>query len=198
MIRCVVRRIRDLRHRRWLLLGKGPSLARLRDIPRGAYLIFSLNHACLHTGAHRVEVAHFTDLEAWEDCRHAVPWYACLPWHPHRDFRPGRADLAALLRDRGIAEDLVLSYNSTLAHKLARNGSLATITVRHFSAVAGFNILVAGGVREVYSLGVDGGTGYAPGLDVKDRLANGRSSFDAQFLEIDRTCRATGARLIRL
>lgn len=199
------------RFRPWLILGKGPSLDRIDRVDLAQYYLFSLNHACrLVPSDGRVvsSVAHFTDIEALADCAADLEarrpdLLLCLPWYPHEDFRPGRRNLAALGREHPVlaayaGDSRLLSYNSTLARALPANPYLPTVRVRYFSAVAAFNLLVAAGCREVHSLGLDGGTDYAAAMDPKDRLANGRRSFSDQFLEIGRTCRRTGARLVRL
>jgi hypothetical protein len=182
----------------WLVLGKGPSFDRLGELGpavRGRRTL-ALNHACLRAAP---DVAHFTDLAAFLDCGPAlglrVPDEAvrvALPWHPHVDFRPGRQTLLDQARRHPatlgwlLEQGRLLSYNSTLAGRLPAHPKLAEVPVRLFSAVAAVNLLAAAGVRDVALLGVDGGTGYAAGFDPKDRLANGRPDFDAQFAEIEK------------
>jgi hypothetical protein len=209
MIRCAVAYVRDSfpRHRPWLVLGKGPSLARLKPQDALQYSVMTLNHACLVA---RPDVASFVDWEACADCfprladassYHGRPIAVCLPWHPHVRCRPTDQTLdqfqpAVAGLDRGSAwlsagiQGRLLAYNSTTAGRLPRHPHLATVRVRHFGAVAAFNLLAKAGVREVASLGVDGGTEYDPRFDPKDRLANGHRTFDAQFAEINRTVKA--------
>jgi hypothetical protein len=171
----------------WLVLGKGPSAAGAASRPR-LLPVLALNHACL---AVQADVAHFSDWEAFLDCYPRLGTaVACLPWRPHVNFQPSRKhNLLELLRAAGIPEDRVVSYNSSRAAHLPRNRQLPDVPVRFFSAVAAFNILGLAGVRYVHTLGVDGGKAYAPEFDQKDRLANGRQSFDVQFPEIRRACK---------
>lgn len=197
-VRSVVDFVRGRRDRPWLILGKGPTSARLAGVPPHRHHLLSLNHACL---LRPPLVAHFTDYDAWCDCRAAVEphpdVHVCSPWHPHVAMRPSRDDLGQFLHYRPLlASGRLLSYNSSLCG-LRRRG-LPVIRVRHFSAVAAFNVLAAAGVREVHTLGVDGGTAYNPAFDPKDRLANGRASFDPQFEEFERTCRKQRVRWVRL
>lgn len=179
----------------WLLVGKGPTADFLCRIDLNAYHVCALNHACRLVPC---DLAHFVDVEAYLACRHALMRHVrvALPWHPHVRFRPGPAlttypELAELGRR-------LLSYNSSSAGKLPRGPGLPTLRLRHFGSVGAFNALVAAGVREVHSVGVDGGTGYAEGFDEKDRLANGRKSFDAQFPEMRQTAKRNRVKWVRL
>ncbi len=174
------------RPRPWLVLGKGPSAARLADFDPSAYHVLSLNHACRLTPP---AVAHFADLEAYYACEDHLAaldeCVACLPWHPHVKCKPGKADLS----DYELPASHTVTYNATTARKLPRYPGVHTVGLRFFSATAAFSILGLAGVRTVFSLGVDGGTEYAPCFDAKDRLANGRTSFDDQFKDINATVR---------
>lgn len=212
MIQNVVNYITHCPQKPWLILGKGPSLDYICRHDLAAYNTFSLNHACMV--GHRPTIAHFTDWEAYVECSEFLAnnnVATCLPWYPHVDMRPGKLPLFAYCAAKGapfvgkypfvrwlMAKDLLLTYNSSLAHNLPRNPRVPVIRVRYFSAVAAFNILAAAGVKEIFTLGVDGGTGYAEGLDSKHKLANGRNSFDVQFQEIKKTCRKYNIRHVKL
>ena len=80
------------------------------------------------------------------------------------------------------ADGRLYTYNSTLAK--GRRDWLSTHTTRYFSAVVGLHILGHFGMRDVYTLGIDGGSAYSPEFDPSTRLANGRDSFDVQFGEM--------------
>lgn len=199
-------RTHTLAHPRpWLVVGKGPSADYIARVDTREYNVVTLNHACRVV---RPALAHFIDLEALAECEpHLTGVPVALPWHPHRHFKPVAAtldDLAeqdGLIRRHyhtGIPSTLLYGYNSTTANKLARNIRLPVLRVRFFSATAAFAILCAAGVREIHSLGVDGGTGYADGFDPKTRLANGRKTFDDQTPEIERTVRMAKAGWTRL
>jgi len=168
--------------RPWLVLGKGPTAERMSDLDTSKYHFLTLNHACRLVVP---DVAHFVDIEAYNDCAAYLDTVlqarVCLPWHPHVGNRAAKPDLLQY----GIPDRRLVSYNATTAGKLSRMPGLPTVRLRFFSAVAAFNILGHAGVREVYSLGVDGGTAYAPAFDHKDKLRNGRDTFDDQFGEIE-------------
>lgn len=197
MIGDVVKAVRAVNRPTWLLLGKGPTFSRY-DTFYGDWPTLTLNHVCTRVPT---TLAHFTDLAAFDDCSgHLLgsSSLVVLPWHPHVDMRPSRVPLDRWVEYRPALRTLegqhrLLSYNGSNAGKLSRNRGLGKIHVRYFSAVAGCAILCAAGVSAIYSLGVDGGTGYAAGFDAKDCLANGRRSFDCQFIEIKRLCAASGA-----
>lgn len=196
-----VQAITALVPRPWLVVGKGPSCDFVGRVDEREYHVFTLNHACT---AICPAIAHFVDLEAFEDCRPLLARMQatyCLPWHPHQGNGPG-PDLNAL-GDRVRKHDgkpigTLVSYNSSVAFKLPRNSGLPDVRLRYFSAVAAFNILALAGVKTVLSIGVDGGTGYAEQFDPKDRLANGRRSFDVQTREIERTVAGNGITWTRL
>lgn len=211
-IRCAVRYAKDaVPSRPWLILGKGPSLDNLGAVDTSKYNVLTLNHACLLCVP---TIAHFTDWEAWAACRPFLVAAVqgdptseialCLPWHPHVDYKPSRRTLAWWATDDAVTyrefhrRGRLVSYNSTVAHKLPANSNLTTVRVRYFSAVAAFNLLALAGVIDVDTIGVDGGTGYATTMNPTDRLANGRPSFDVQFDEIMHTVKAYGITWRRL
>lgn len=194
--------------RRWLVVGKGPSADYLCRHDLDRYHVLTLNHAC---GLTVPTLAHFVDVDAFADCE----WLGsplmrdarlCLPWHPHVNYKAGERDLAWWTESSHLAarlgeyakSDRLVSYNATTANTLSRNPMLPTLRLRYFSAVAAFNILVAAGIRTIHSIGVDGGKGYAEGLDGKTRLANGQKTFDVQFPEIRDTIRRNKCTWTRL
>jgi hypothetical protein len=64
------------------------------------------------------------------------------------------------------------------------------VQVRYFSAEAALNLLTTAGVKQVRSLGIDGGADYSQDFaDLKDKtlLTNSRTSFNKQFEEIAKT-----------
>lgn len=178
----------------WLVVGKGPTSAIIT--PDWAKInlamnVMTLNHACRLM---KPDVALFIDLDAYCECRDAgwlkgVP--VVMPWYPHVSNRPNPNSLGkyAALGDIFPPGQRVYAFNSTTANTLPPDNSLTTVRVRFFSAVAAFNLLALAGAKEINTLGIDGGTAYNPIFAEKDRLANGRDSFDPQFKEIARTCR---------
>lgn len=186
---------KQLNARPWLLVGKGPSFDRRAELPDTvvSWKVFGLNHVCLKTP---VDVAHFTDFDAFQDCADRLETQAyvvCMPWFPHVGNAPGPKCLDELVQTDPVLRELnavgrLLTYNSSLAKHRARG--LPLIPVRYFSAVAGLSILAAAGVTIVRTLGVDGGNQYASGFDRSTLLSNGRTSFDIQFGEMRKIAKA--------
>ena len=72
----------------WLILGKGPSFARRHHLDLSGYNLVSLNHVVREL---KVDVAHYIDLDAVEQCADVLPRNAdwlLLPRYPHVNFRP--------------------------------------------------------------------------------------------------------------
>lgn len=203
-IQNAVRFVKDLSTlvpRPWLIVGKGPSVDFITRVDPAEYHVLTLNHACRVISP---TIAHFVDLEAFLECSEALADHetpTCLPYHPHVACKPSEKTLVqycGLFGEPGksiplawlLAKDKLLSYNATTASKLRSSSSLPTVRLRHFGAVGAFNLLAQAGVSVIHSIGVDGGTGYAEAFDAKDKLANGRKSFDAQLPEIEKTVKA--------
>jgi len=189
----------DVGARPWLLLGKGPSFSRFDPSMGNGFFLMGLNHVSLEAP---VTLAHFIDVDAFSDCTPKIlttARWVVMPWHPHEEFRPSAKTLADYARDIPALRELdaagrLLTYNLTTAKGLDPLAGAPDIGAKFFSAEAGLNVLAACGARVVRSLGVDGGTAYAPRFDDRTKLANGQPSFDLQFAGIARTIRRTGVR----
>jgi hypothetical protein len=197
------------------VVGKGPSAARLNSVDFNRYNVLTLNHACIavHRCLARIDLAHFVDIEAFEDCGRQLATLmtpTCLPWFPHRK---NKAQLATLKLLADLACEVCLehplhwlyshrllhSYNATTAPRGSHsNHKLVQVRLRAFGSVGAFNLLAAAGIRQIASIGVDGGTGYAPQFDPSTHLKNGQPSFDAQLPEIERTVKANDITWTRL
>ena len=191
-------RARDVDAKPWLLLGKGPSYAKIRNVDTTRFSVMSLNHVVRERP---VDVAHVIDLGVAIDCARAIHENAralVMPLHPHIDCRPSPKPLGAFVPEvtilREMAESGRLYWYNASTWKEPAPGS-PTIPVKFFSAEAAVAILAECGARTIRTLGVDGGTRYAGtfgDLDEATLLANGHPSFDRQFEGIARTIRRTG------
>jgi hypothetical protein len=182
----------------WLILGKGPTFA-LRDrYDLARYRLLSLNHAVREQV---VRLAHVIDLDVVDACsealrRHAD--YVVLPWYPHVDNGPGARPLGELVQGHPVLRTLadegrLLWYDLSTAPRRQTPGPMVEAT--YFSAEAAVSLLALAGVRQVRSLGVDGGATYSADFDDLRRrtlLANGQPGFDLQFRGIARTILRTG------
>lgn len=209
---CMLRQT-QIRHKKpWLVLGKGPTLAKLTPAIAAAHSVVALNHAIEVVPRPYVSpvIAHFTDIEAIGGCILAITRgrpKVVMPWHPHVAMEPGLFTVAnhsdghsasAIVIGDLIDSESLWSYNSDRADHLEAHPELTRVRVRAFSAVAAFNLLALADVKEIFSLGVDGGKDYDTRMDAVNKLANGQKSFDAQTPELTRTLLKHSIRWIKL
>lgn len=182
----------------WLILGKGPSFAKRDQFELKHFQTLSLNHAVREQA---VTVAHMIDFDVVEACGENIDRNAkvlVMPWFPHFKNRPGTENLESLARRNSTLERLnaqgrLLWYNHSLAPET--HGDSPVIQVRFFSSEAVLNLLAAAGVRQVRSLGIDGGNSYSSqfqDLAGTTLLSNQRTTFDVQFGEIAKILMNTG------
>lgn len=188
----------------WLVLGKGPSFARLDALTAGGAtagcLRLGLNHVVRET---QVEVFHCIDLEVLDQCGDAVlanAGIAVLPWAPHvrrrlvpfsayQEFLPSGRSLAEHAAGHPVLARLAAAgrlywYNLHTAPRRLRRPEAPVTPARGFSASAVVALLAAAGVRRIRTLGIDGGQTYAAQFTDLTRttlLAAGQGSFDRQF-----------------
>lgn len=182
----------------WLMLGKGPSFSKRDSYDLSRFHTLSLNHVVREQF---VRVAHMIDYDVVDACAEAIERNAevlVMPWRPHVNYLPGERNLIELaevnptlrlMNERGR----LAWYN--LSTTPERHGDSPVMHARFFSAEAGLNLLAHAGVREVRSLGVDGGSAYSPTFDdLKDQtlLSGGQTSFDPQFEEFAKIILTTG------
>ena len=188
----------SMHERPWLMLGKGPSFAKLRGVDTSRFRLLALNHVVRERP---VDIAHAIDLDVVQDCADAIDAHAGVLWmpaHPHVDCKPSAKPLWEWMGEIPLLQKLAregrLAWYNASTWKQPEPGS-PLIEVRFFSAEAALAALAAAGARVVRSLGVDGGNRYAAQFgDLNDTtlLANGHPSFDRQFEGIARTIRRTG------
>jgi hypothetical protein len=182
----------------WLILGKGPSFAKRDQFELDHFQTLSLNHAVREQP---VTVAHMIDFDVVQACGENIDRNAkvlVMPWFPHFKNRPGTENLESLVRrhttlERLNAQGRLLWYNHSLAPET--HGDSPVIQVRFFSSEAALNLLAAAGVRQVRSLGIDGGNSYSSqfqDLASTTLLSNQRTTFDVQFGEIAKILMNTG------
>lgn len=191
-------RLFDIHRKEWLILGKGPSYQWIESINLNDYYTFSLNHVVRE---HPVDIAHAIDIDVVDDCSDAIAKNArflVLPYYPHVRHDPTSKSIHDFVNEMPVLQFLkeqgrLIWYNLSTSRKQV--GSSPVVVAKFFSAEAAVNILTTCGVRTIRSLGVDGGNSYAPKYDdlkAKTLLANTRSSFDCQFVQIAKTIRTRG------
>lgn len=191
-------RTRSFADRPWLMLGKGPSYTKLRNVDTSSYGLLSLNHVVRERP---VDIAHIIDLDVVHSCADAIERNAGVLWmpaHPHIACKPTAkplwdwCDEVPLLR-KLAAQGRLAWYNASSWKSPERSSPV--VDVRFFSAEAALSALALCGAKIVRSLGIDGGCHYAPQFDdLKEEtlLSNGHPSFDLQFEGFARTIRRTG------
>lgn len=182
----------------WLMLGKGPSFKDRHAFDLTRFHLLSLNHAVRDQP---VRVAHAIDYDVIDACADAIQRNAAMlvmPWRPHVEFAPGANSLEELAQQNPTLQRLneqgrLLWYNLSSTREQRENSPV--VEAEFFSAEAGLNLLALSGIRQVRSLGVDGGSNYSAEFDdLKDKtlLACGHKSFDKQFRGFARTISTTG------
>jgi hypothetical protein len=189
--------------RPWLIIGKGPTFQRRSDFDLRAFNTLSLNHVVTEID---VDVAHAMDIDVVAACADALRTscqYLVMPRHPHVAQEPSRRrledffDAVPILRELDEQGRLVW-YSSSGAPV---PGATRNVRVRFFSSEAALGVLGEMGVRNVRTLGIDGGRQYGSAfrhLDDVTRLVNGQPSFDLQFSELERIRRQYGMTLAPL
>lgn len=176
----------------WLVLGKGPTFEKLDEFDLTDFNLMSLNHVVEKLP---VTAAHIIDLDVVESCQDAINRNAqvlVMPWVPHVDNRAGKKTLEELLGESPFLQDLseqgrLLFYDHL---EEPRSGRGPLIRVHFFSSEAAIDLLAKAGVRQIRTLGIDGGTRYGSTFsDLSDTtlLSNGRKSFNKQFGPIAQT-----------
>lgn len=189
--------------RPWLIVGKGRTYEKIEASNPAAYNLFALNHVVRDR---KVFVAHAIDLDVVLDCAAAVDANAAflaMPWVPHQNFKPGGCTLAQLATEVPILgkldrEGRLLTYDAATAPGTLRRGDAQLVPVTFFSAEAALGLLALSGVKEIHTIGVDGGTSYAANfrdIEGRTKLANSQPTFDKQFSEFAKILYQTKARL---
>lgn len=183
--------------RPWLILGKGPTFDRRERFDIGEFNVLALNHVIQHV---EVDVAHVIDIDVVGECGASLERnckWLLMPRYPHvRSTASDRAledwfDEYPVLAELDRSGRLVW-YNLSTGRPEGRS---PVIGATQFSSEAVLNILGKLGVKQVRSLGVDGGRSYATSfrdLESTTLLANGAPAFDFQFERIELVVREHG------
>lgn len=177
--------------RPWLLVGKGPSFSHRGELDLDTFNVVSLNHVVNEID---VCIAHMADLDVVAACADRLAEHCqwlLMPRQPHVDNRPCGRRLEALFDELPILRRLdqehrLVWYNLDTAPPIDDS---PVIEVLHFSSEPVLDILGRLGAREVFTLGIDGGSSYSTTfahLSEQTLLANGRPNFDVQFFSLDR------------
>ncbi|MBT8139556.1 MAG: glycosyltransferase [Gammaproteobacteria bacterium] len=188
----------------WLMVGKGPTFSKIRSIDLQKYSTIALNHVIEDV---KSDVSHVIDFDVLTQSGKSIlknARFLLMPFYPHFENKPGDRPLTELLKENEILKQLekeerLLWYNASTASTPASGSPI--VPVKYFSADAVASILGMAGAKKIWTAGVDGGSAYNSNfshLNDKTLLANGRKSFNVQFLAIAETLNKYEAELIPL
>lgn len=154
--------LREYQHgsKQALVLGKGPSYRPPSDQERQVNLVVSLNHGCRDTHVH---LAHCIDVDVVDALGSKLLEQAdavVMPYHPHIGWKPGSLTLDYLAQKHPVLSQFAergALYGYNLFTTRARHGQSHVIRARYFSAEAVVDLLGYLGIKEIATLGVDGG-----------------------------------------
>lgn len=162
----------------WLVFGKGPSFERYKNFDLSKY-----NTLCMNATSTIIDcdVAHFIDYETYLRCFNKCKGKKIImPLHPHIKFKP-RQEPIHFPSDRFIYYDLNTWPSLTTFPPV--------IKARYFSSEAVFNILGLIGVKNIFSLGIDGGKRYAKNFNDEKPLRNGQKTYSIQEKQLLNICK---------
>jgi hypothetical protein len=170
----------------WLVLGKGPTFSRRNEFDLTAYNKFSLNHVVREV---KVEVAQIVDIDVAESCAASLQKnceFLLMPRVPNVRHFPGEyltlADWCNCIPELAAMESQGRLVTYDFSH--LDSDDPWTIVARYFSSEVALGVLGRMGVKNAFTLGIDGGTAYSQSFaDIAKEtlLANGQPSFDLQF-----------------
>ncbi|NIQ16862.1 MAG: hypothetical protein GTO02_21510 [Candidatus Dadabacteria bacterium] len=180
--------------RPWLILGKGPTFDSYKMYSEDTFNVLALNHVGYLIPSSQITL--FVDFDVY--LRDQIKSRFVLgPQHPHICFKASIQVLHELVKNPpSNLFQYRLSTWKCYREKLNPHPS-PLIKAKYFCAEAAFQILGHFGIKQIFSLGVDGGTKYSKVFKQKP-LTNGQSNFDKQFEEIENTCKRFNIEWIKL
>lgn len=177
--------------RPFLLIGKGPSFSLREQFSLSDYCLVSLNHVVREQP---VDFAHIIDIDVVEDCEEVLLQNAgmlIMPEVPHVNCRPTALTLEDFVSTMPVLREFAVQ-GRLLSYALWSDRRTQTIDSVQgtFSGSVVVNLLGRLGVKNVNTLGVDGGISYSQTFhDLTDKtlFKNQHTSFDIQFVEIQKT-----------
>lgn len=182
-----------------LVIGKGPTFSKVINFDLNNYYTIGLNHVATQI---KVDISHFIDIECLSESLWKNSNIIICPRYPHIYNRCKYKHIYKFLQDYSGCDEIYKKfylYNCTTCKKEPLDIKLGQeIRVRFFSIEAVFRILGIHGVKEIHTLGIDGGTTYSHYFSHLKPLTNGRNSFDEQFNELLQIIKKWGIKWIRL
>lgn len=170
----------------WLILGKGPTFEKFMSKPefyKSNYNILGLNHVGEFV---ECDITNLIDIDVYSTKLFKNSTYISIPWHPHVLFCVTNKDLIHYEVQKTIPiSNKILWYNCSTWKRTHKTPINPIIVAKYFSSEAAFDLLINIGVKQIYSLGLDGGKAYASFFSSKP-LKNGQTNFNKQFKEINK------------
>lgn len=179
----------------WLIVGKGPSFSEINNLNLADFYTFGLNHVVKKV--ENLDITHLIDFDVFEACEEEIykkAKYLCMPINPHFGNKPSEVTIKDLVLKNATLKKLsdegrLFWYNHLKKDRFLSDNNrerlkFQDVEVKYFSAEVPFYLLGMFGIKELYSVGIDGGCAYNQNFCSETLLANGRTSFDAQFDEI--------------
>jgi|AGTN01.1.fsa_nt_gi Glycosyl transferase family 8. len=178
--------------KQWLLLGKGPTFSRRDEFDLTKYKLLGLNHVPC---AIKVDLCHAIDIEVLQQAGEEIERnssFLVMPWFPNSQMKKCAKELSQWIEEiptlkKMDDENRLLWYD--LEESPFYRSDEKPIQVRFFSSEAAIHLLAAQNVKQIRTLGIDGGNAYSSTFrDIEDanKLVNGQPSFDVQFQQIAR------------
>jgi len=168
----------------YLVLGKGPTFQNIYKYNLDDYYI-----VCLNETAELIECyfAHFIDSECLSGKMLKNAQFIICPVFPHINNRATNSPAVAyFLRYANFDLSRVYNYNCSTWKRSPIQKYGRIIKAKYFSSEAVFRILAYLGVKQIHTLGIDGGNIYAPQFNHLKPLINGRKTFNEQFGELNK------------
>ena len=166
----------------WLIIGKGPSFEKLPQNYNKTYYTLGLNHVFQRVS---VDLGLFIDLDVLIGMTDCLATSLLCPIFPHVNFVPTKHRIDFIAKANPMVE-----YISDKLYYFSHSKKpceFPTIPVRFSSSEAAFAILGYMGVKEIHSIGLDGGKEYAETFQDLKPLTNGQADFNKQFKAIEVT-----------
>lgn len=171
--------------RPFLMVGMGPSFSKIKDYDLSGYNILGINKVVREIP---VDICHIIDWYIVDKMRENIlkqAKYLVVPYFPHFACR-ANFNLSVHEITKNLDSELkskILCYNlSTIKVKITKS---PTIFAQYFNAEASLNLIAHTGCKEVYAIGIDGGSTRAS--EFSDHGPCDPRGFDLQWDSMSRT-----------
>ena len=176
-----------------LLIGKGPTFNLKDKILLSKYFTICLNHSIRETKCNAVSIIDVDVIRECEEDIYNNSDVLIVPWRLHdkdNNYLPGKKTLLDYAKEIPrlndlIHEDRVYCYNasSSTIHKLDNNSAFDEYPVYINNGDSMYSALLLNDIKNVYSIGMDGGKTYSSTFSDLTPMENGQS-FDRSINQI--------------